>query len=41
MGCGLEDIGITDRYDAMQHGWDKAMERVFEVLNQFCDEVKK
>lgn len=29
MGCGLEDRGITDRYEAMEHGWDKAMERVF------------
>jgi len=28
MGCGLEDRGITDRYEAMQHGWDCAMERV-------------
>lgn len=29
MGCGLEDRGITDRYAAMEHGWEKAMERVF------------
>lgn len=29
MGCGLEDRGITDRYDAMQHGWEQAMERVY------------
>ncbi len=29
MGCGLEDRGITDRYDAMEHGWEKAMERVY------------
>lgn len=28
MGCGLEDRGITDRYEAMRHGWDCAMERV-------------
>ena len=33
MGCGLEDRGITDRYDAMQHGWECAMERVYgEVI---------
>ncbi|MBX9496102.1 hypothetical protein J8Z86_08430 [Yersinia enterocolitica] len=37
MACGLEDRGITDRYDAMQHGWECAMERVYgEVIP--CDE---
>lgn len=29
MGCGLEDRNITDRYEAMQYGWDQAMERVY------------
>lgn len=29
MGCGLEDRGITDRYEAMAHGWECAMERVY------------
>lgn len=29
MGCGLEDRGITDRYQAMEYGWEKAMERVY------------
>lgn len=29
MGCGLEDRCITDRYDAMYHGWSQAMERVY------------
>lgn len=29
MGCGLEDRGITDRYDAMEYGWDKDMKRVY------------
>ena len=33
MGCGLEDIGVTDRYDAMAHGWDEAMESVGRTLN--------
>lgn len=26
MGCGLEDRGIRDRYDAMKYGWDEAIE---------------
>lgn len=29
MGCGIEDRGITDRYDAMYYGWECAMDRVF------------
>ncbi|WP_074423366.1 hypothetical protein [Serratia sp. 14-2641] len=33
MGCGLEDRGITDRYDAMEYGWEQAMERIYgEVI---------
>jgi len=32
MGCGLEDRNITDRYEAMQYGWDQALERVAERL---------
>ncbi len=33
MGCGLEDRGITDRYDACRYGWDEAMERIYgEVI---------
>lgn len=29
MGCGLEDRNITDRYEAMRYGWEKAMGRVY------------
>jgi hypothetical protein len=29
MGCGLEDRNIRDRYDAMYHGWECAIERVY------------
>lgn len=37
MGCGLEDRGITDRYDACRYGWDEAMERIYgEVIP--CDD---
>jgi hypothetical protein len=32
MGCGLEDRNITDRYEAMRHGWYCAMDRVFEQI---------
>jgi hypothetical protein len=32
MGCGIEDRGITDRYEACAHGWDQAMDRVAEIM---------
>jgi len=32
MGAGLEDMGITDRYDAMKYGWEQALEHVAESL---------
>ena len=34
MGCGLEDRNITDRYEAMKHGWDCAMDRMFEQISE-------
>lgn len=39
LGCGLEDRGITDRYEAMQYGWDQCMERVGERIEQFCADL--
>jgi len=32
MGCGLEDRGIHNRYDAMLHGWERAIERCMEAV---------
>ena len=32
MGCGLEDRGITDRYEAMRYGWDEALEKAWEAI---------
>jgi hypothetical protein len=34
MGCGLEDISITDRYEAMEHGWNNAIDSAAsEIIN--------
>jgi hypothetical protein len=33
MGCGLEDRGITDRYEAMRYGWDEALDKAVESVN--------
>lgn len=41
MGCGLEDRGITDRYEAMRHGWDEAMDRIYsEVIPDAIPETQ-
>lgn len=32
MGCGLEDRGITDRYEACRHGFEEAVERCAELF---------
>ncbi|GKW27802.1 hypothetical protein AB6D34_09245 [Pectobacterium brasiliense] len=39
MGCGLEDRNITDRYEAMRHGWDSAMERVYGEVIPCAEEL--
>lgn len=39
MGCGLEDRGITDRYAAMEHGWESAMERIYEEVIPFIEDL--
>jgi len=33
LGCGLEDVGITDRYEAMEYGFEQCIERVKEILS--------
>ncbi len=40
MGCGIEDRSITDRYEAAQHGWEKAIERVEEHFGDATDEFE-
>lgn len=37
MGCGLEDRDITDRYEAMEHGWEEAMFGVVESYPDFIE----
>jgi hypothetical protein len=32
-GCGLEDNGITNRYHAMEYGWDRAIDQVLEAVD--------
>lgn len=37
MGCGIEDCGITDIYEACEYGWNEAIEAVIEVINNMDD----
>ncbi|HCM4053199.1 TPA: hypothetical protein N3Y94_001776 [Klebsiella quasipneumoniae] len=39
MGCGLEDRGITDRYDACRYGWDEAMELIYGDVIPCAEEL--
>ncbi len=32
MGCGLEDLNITDRYEAMEYGWNQCLEDCVEQI---------
>lgn len=41
MGCGLEDQNIQNRYDAMAHGWEKAIERVMENYLLFVEVISE
>ena len=31
-GCGLEDRGIQDRYEAMEHGYERGIEAAIEAV---------
>jgi len=37
MGCGLEDRNITDRYEAMQYGWEEAINEFYNNLPEFIE----
>ncbi len=40
--CGLEDMDITDRYDACMHGYNKALDKVQEwVLCGFEEAIEE
>ena len=39
MGCGIEDRGITDQYEAMSFGWDSAKDRYNSEVIQCADEI--
>lgn len=40
MGCGLEDEGITDRYEAMLYGWNKATKQFYSEIVPSVDDIE-
>lgn len=41
MGCGIEDCCITDRYEACEYGWNKAIEAVIEAINNMSETISE
>lgn len=41
MGCGIEDCGITDRYEACEYGWNEAIEAVIEAINNMDESTSE
>lgn len=39
MGCGIEDCGITDRYEACEYGWNEAIEAVIESIDNMRETI--
>ena len=38
IGCGLEDISITDRYESAEYGWNEAVERITEIIRNHMND---
>lgn len=38
IGCGLEDVGITDRYEAAAYGFEEARDRILDIICSHGDE---
>lgn len=38
IGCGIEDVEITDRYEAAAYGWDEAIERISEIIRSHMED---
>lgn len=40
IGCGLEDVGITDRYEAAEYGWNEAVEMVSDIVKNHLSDLE-
>lgn len=39
IGCGLEDLGITDRYEAAEYGWNEAVDMVSDIVQNHISDT--
>lgn len=40
IGCGLEDAGITDRYEAAEYGWNEAADMAYDVVKNHLSDTE-
>lgn len=40
IGCGLEDTGITDRYEAAEYGWNEAADMAYDVVKNHLSDTE-
>ena len=40
IGCGLEDAGITDRYESAEHGWNEAADMAYDVVKNHLSDTE-
>lgn len=39
IGCGLEDAGITDRYESAEYGWNEAADMAYDVVKNHLSDT--
>lgn len=40
LACGIEDRDITDRYEAAEHGWNKAFDYIDSIIGPAIEAAK-
>ena len=40
IGCGLEDAGITDRYESAEYGWNEAADMAYEIVKNHLSDTE-
>ena len=40
IGCGLEDAGITDRYESAEYGWNEAADTAYDVVKNHLSDTE-
>lgn len=40
IGCGLEDAGITDRYESAEYGWNEVADMAYDVVKNHLSDTE-